>query len=197
MKATFFALLTGTLLSAFSGYAAAECDKESALFNDGWCLYAGAGLTYSYLHPDRNGSSWRVNDEYGHGIELTLGTRLSDHWYTEVSYVDLGSAGFVNANPAIEGTYRIDYRAPAGWVQYRLMGDETDRQWDVFLRAGLSFMINKSSDPILPFAEQTTVQFPVGAAVQWWPEPAWSLRLKLDSYDYDVYSLSGAVLYEF
>ena len=102
-----------------------------------------------------------------------------------------------NLNTAIEGTQRIDYRVPAAWVQYRLLGDKMAEDWDLSVRTGISFMINKSSDPILPFKEQTTIQIPLGVSLQWWPEGDWGFRLKLDSYDYDVYSLSSSLMYGF
>ncbi|WP_370292256.1 hypothetical protein [Thalassolituus sp.] len=175
----------------------ADCSKEDLTNEDNLCLYVVAGVNYSYLHPHSNGTSWRVTDEYGHGAEVAVGAHANEDWSVEISYADLGSAGMQNLSPAVEGTYRIDYRVPAIWAQYRLMGDRMAQDWDLSVRAGVSFMINKSSDPVLPFKEQTTVQIPVGVSLQWWPEGDWGFRLKLDSYDYDVYSLSTSLMYGF
>lgn len=175
----------------------ADCSKEDLTNEDNLCLYVVAGVNYSYLHPHSNGTSWRVTDEYGHGAEVAVGVHANEDWSVEISYADLGSAGMQNLSPAVEGTYRIDYRVPAIWAQYRLMGDRMAQDWDLSVRAGVSFMINKSSDPVLPFKEQTTVQIPVGVSLQWWPEGDWGFRLKLDSYDYDVYSLSTSLMYGF
>ncbi|WP_300426833.1 hypothetical protein [uncultured Thalassolituus sp.] len=174
-----------------------DCSKEDLTNEDNLCLYVVAGVNYSYLHPHSNGTSWRVTDEYGHGAEVAVGVHANEDWSVEISYADLGSAGMQNLSPAVEGTYRIDYRVPAIWAQYRLMGDKMAQDWDLSVRAGVSFMINKSSDPVLPFKEQTTVQIPVGVSLQWWPEGDWGFRLKLDSYDYDVYSLSTSLMYGF
>ena len=174
-----------------------DCSKEDLTNEDNLCLYVVAGVNYSYLHPHSNGTSWRVTDEYGHGAEGAVGVHANEDWSVEISYADLGSAGMQNLSPAVEGTYRIDYRVPAIWAQYRLMGDKMAQDWDLSVRAGVSFMINKSSDPVLPFKEQTTVQIPVGVSLQWWPEGDWGFRLKLDSYDYDVYSLSTSLMYGF
>lgn len=175
----------------------ADCSKEDLTNEDNLCLYVVAGVNYSYLHPHSNGTSWRVTDEYGHGAEVAVGVHANEDWSVEISYADLGSAGMQNLSPAVEGTYRIDYRVPAIWAQYRLMGDRMAQDWDLSVRAGVSFMINKSSDPILPFKEQTTIQIPLGVSLQWWPEGDWGFRLKLDSYDYDVYSLSSSLMYGF
>ena len=175
----------------------ADCSKEDLTNEDNLCLYVVAGVNYSYLHPHSNGTSWRVTDEYGHGAEVAVGAHANEDWSVEISYADLGSAGMQNLSPAVEGTYRIDYRVPAIWAQYRLMGDRMAQDWDLSVRAGVSFMINKSSDPVLPFKEQTTVQIPVGVSLQWWPEGDWGFRLKLDSYDYDVYSVSTSLMYGF
>lgn len=177
--------------------AFADCSKSELRKDDNLCAYFVAGVNYSYLHPHSNGSSWRVTDEYGHGVEFAAGVHANENWSVEISYADLGSAGMQNLNTAIEGTQRIDYRVPAAWVQYRLLDDKMAEDWDLSIRTGISFMINKSSDPILPFKEQTTIQIPLGVSLQWWPEGDWGFRLKLDSYDYDVYSLSSSLMYGF
>jgi hypothetical protein len=187
---TLSAILTSTPVLA-------DCKREANKDDQETCWYLGAGVNYSYLHPDASGSAWYVTDEYGQGVEVFAGIRFSHHWGGEFNYADIGSAGLNSRNPNIESAERITYRIPSFWLMYRLHGDETERDWDIYLRAGLGFMINKSSDSILPYEEQTTFQVPLGLGVQWTPDATWSVRLKLDSYDYDAYSTGFSLIRNF
>ena len=76
--------------------AFADCSKSELREDDNLCAYFVAGVNYSYLHPHSNGSSWRVTDEYGHGVEFAAGVHANENWSVEISYADLGSAGMQN-----------------------------------------------------------------------------------------------------
>ncbi|MFK8016018.1 MAG: OmpA family protein, partial [Gammaproteobacteria bacterium] len=154
------------------------------------CWYAGLGLGYSYVSPDEQAQNFvhDASENHDGGLGLFVGKRFTSHWFAELRYADLGEAGLVNLNPAVNAAFpnaAIDYRVPSIMGGYRFWPERTFRP---FAKAGVSFIRNEASGAPLDFDKQTGVQIAFGGGVDFQlPGSAWFARGDIDWYDRDAW----------
>lgn len=154
------------------------------------CWYGGIGLGYSYVAPERqaNGFLLDTSEENDSGWHLLVGKQITERWFAEVKYADLGEAGITNTNPAVAAAFpsaAISYQVPSAMAGYRWRIEE---RWQPFAKIGLSLIGNDAKGGPIPFDKQTSVQVAFGAGLKYaFQDKPWFLRGDVDWYDRDAW----------
>jgi hypothetical protein len=183
----------GVLLTALAAntQAAEPCAATDAVQYQASCWYGSFGLGSTRLEPDEADSGWSVTDKSDDGFKLAIGYRLTQHWFAELAYYDLGEAVLEANNPAITGDETIRYKATALWGGYQLplVRDELA----LFVKLGIASLDTRVSGTRLQMDEVENSQIALGGGLQWRVNPDWFLRAELDSIDKDAYYLGFSV----
>lgn len=193
-------LLTKTVMLLSIGFSSlstagerANCDDEWSSWKSKSCWYIGVGVLNSHVKPDASATSWKVTDDSSDGYRIYVGLNVTDHIFAEIDYSDIGEAELNHRNPLVENTEAIDYKIPTLWSGYYLRGYQENRDWDAYVKVGLSAIKNKSSSSQLPYDEQTSWQLALGAAAVYHLTPNWDVRLEFTSYDEDARTIGVSV----
>ncbi len=181
-------MLTTIFLLLVAKYSYASCDfsiKENE--EQAGCWYVGAGVGGSFVHPDKKNTSWHVTQEFDEAYKIQFGYQFNPQWYTEVNYVDLGSAILTNQNPAINDKLDVSYQSFNTYLGYLLLEDSDP--WNVYIQLGVGFLQTDTGR----YVEQNhSLQATGGIGLQWDVTSSWQLRLGAEAYDTDAqfYGLS-------
>jgi outer membrane protein OmpA-like peptidoglycan-associated protein/opacity protein-like surface antigen len=160
------------------------------------CWYAGLGLGYSYVAPEKEAQNWLLdkNKDNDTGFHLFIGRQITPNWFAEFKYADLGEAGITNRNPAIAAAFpnaAITYKVPSIMAGYQW---RPDKNWKPFAKIGVSAINNSAKGGPIPFEEQTAVQIAFGAGLKYdFGRSPWSLRGDIDWYDRDAWYLGISI----
>lgn len=179
-------VLMFTFLSA-KAFCAEGITKESASDFKPY-YYAGAGLGYSFVHPETKGDSafMRISDDEDTGYRLHVGYFWRKYWSFDLLYADLGGAEVEVNSPLVIGD--ITYKVPAIYANYHVEQDYFDA--DLFTKGGLSFTQNDRTDNRIPFNKRNSVQIMTGIGVVKYIENDWGIRGDLDFFSRDAAMLS-------
>jgi hypothetical protein len=135
---------------------------------------------------------FRTVDDLSTGWKVGLGWQFRPRWSLDLTWADLGSAHIENVDPDIALEGDIDYRAPSLAVSYRLR--PSNKRLNVFLKAGVAAIMNRSSESWLGFDKQRDAQLALGAGMVFHPrnQPFFG-RIEVDSYDRDAWYAGLAV----
>ena len=165
-------------------------DTETNGANKFTCWYGAFGFGQSYMSPEKQANNFHHDKDESNdtGWHVIVGRMLSEHWFVEFKYADLGEAGITNTNPAIAAAYpdaAIDYKVPSIMVGYQWRPDKNIKP---HVRVGLSAITNKAKGGPIPFTEQTSAQLAFGAGFTATADsmPLF-LRGDLDWYDKDAW----------
>ena len=186
------ALCVATLTFSSPSFAnSKECAQQFENFFKR-CWYLGAGLGLSHVDPEGQVNGWSTDDDRSHGFGLHIGQHFSPHWYWELSYIDAGEAELNNVNPALNNQIpdaAIDYKIPSLMAGYYLW--EKDHGWNLYAKAGLSFISTDATDARIGEEKQSTAQVAFGFGTQYrFENSAWFAQLQFDTFDRDARFLS-------
>ncbi|WP_018692916.1 outer membrane beta-barrel protein [Algicola sagamiensis] len=156
----------------------AESVQENGQF------YIGAGLGFTKVNPEGESNGWHTVDKKDTGWNIKLGYDIAPQWFAELSYTDAGAATLDNHNPKIEGSPELSYQIPAVMGGYWLF--ENWRDWNVYLKLGLSSIQNDISESRVQFNKDSSIQLAGGIGAQWYFSEKYFLRLEIDTYDKDA-----------
>lgn len=154
------------------------------------CWYGGLGLGYSYVSPDKQANNFfhDVGENHDGGWHIFLGRQLTDRWFAELRYADLGEAGITNANPAVAAAFpdaAITYQVPSLMAGYQWRPADNFKP---FAKIGISAISNDAEGGPVPFDEQTSVQLAFGAGFKYdFGKNPWFLRGDFDWFDRDAW----------
>jgi OOP family OmpA-OmpF porin len=152
----------------------------------GW--YGGLGLGRSWLDPDTDGTTFRVEESQSSGHKLFVGYDLNNLWAIEGYYSDQGEA-------TLEPTGSIDYRDFGITGMYYFYQEEAARHgWSAFLRAGIGRMSNDSD---VPYERHKNMHVMYGAGLHIPIANNWAARLDVDLYDKDSQLVSLGLIWKF
>lgn len=161
-------------------YKQDQC-AESGSLTDSSCWYLGAGVGSSRLHPDHNGTAWRVSDKDDTGFKIFAGVALSEHWFSELSYHEMGESEMTNLNPVITNTLNIEYSAIGASAGYWL--NDRKSNWNAYGKVGLAFLNTQEGELV---EQSHNAQFTFGIGAQWNFSENWFARIELDRIDKDA-----------
>ncbi len=164
-------------------------DEYDVLFDSSW--YLGLGLGVSHVDPEGEAAGWYTPSwgDDSQGYKLFFGYHFSPHWSVELAYADLGEADLTNRFPSQlalvpENDRVIDYKVPSLMANYYWFEPNSD--FNIYGKFGVAAISNSAGSPIIPFEEQTSVQFALGLGLQYRFNDTWFVRLEADSYDRDA-----------
>ncbi len=157
-----------------------QCAVSGSL-TDSSCWYLGAGVGSSRLHPDHNGTAWRVSDKDDTGFKIFAGVALSEHWFSELSYHEMGESEMTNLNPVITNTLNIEYSAIGASAGYWL--NDRKSNWNAYGKVGLAFLNTQEGELV---EQSHDAQFTFGIGAQWNFSENWFARIELDRIDKDA-----------
>lgn len=181
-----FALSLGLALG--SGSALAERE-------DGRTFYLGGGLGMSELLPHAQGSDWDVVEHSDGAFKLFLGYQLTDRWFAELDYADLGGAGVEPLTPLAGEAQDITYQVPSLTAGVFLLNP--DNRWNLFLRAGVGSIINDATGSGDIYEKNSSAQLVLGAGAEWKLTRNLFLRAEATGYDEDAKSYLLSLGYSF
>ncbi|MDT0583637.1 Ig-like domain-containing protein [Brumicola blandensis] len=175
-------LILSVLLTLGFNVKSEESCIDDTKMNDS-CWFASGGLGVSLLAPDENSSGFNTIDDIDSAFKFTAGYVISEHWFGEISYANLGQAQLAHANPTLPQDMEIDYSALTASAGYWLF-DKQD-EWNLFIRAGLGAVSTKSNYEQF-HEKQNSVQLIVGLGAQWRINEHWILRAEFDGLEKDA-----------
>lgn len=179
-------MLSGVSLNTVA--AQEQCSTDNILSRAD-CWYAGAGIGYSDIEPDHDGSVWKISDDNDTAWKVFGGVNFTEHLFGEFSFENLGEAELKTYQFSPVEKASIEHIAYGAHVGYLL--NEYNSTWNAYLKAGVSYLDIEDSQYIYPDED---THFSYGAGVQYRFLPTWLARLEVTSYDNDawVYGLSIA-----
>ena len=196
-------LIPVALLAASSVKAETDCGVRAVAGKTEFqgCWYAGVGAGWAHIDPEGESNGWRTDKDQSGGFEITLGRHFKPHWFAELKYANLGSAGLGNDNPLVDELYpgaEIEYKAPSLMVGYFLYDEP--RTFNPYIKLGGATIKNRAEDSggTVDFDEVTNTQFAFGMGLQIakQDEPV-VVRLNFDTYDRDAWFFSFSAHYRF
>jgi outer membrane protein OmpA-like peptidoglycan-associated protein len=175
-------------------YTGDDPERDEAGFAN--CWYAGLGLGYSYVAPEKEAQNFLLDkdEDNDSGYHVFVGRQLTPNWFAEFKYADLGEAGITNRNPAIAAQYpnaAVTYKVPSLMAGYQWREME---RWKPFAKIGVSAISNSAKGGPVPYEKQTSLQLAFGAGLKYdFGRSAWSLRGDIDWYDRDAWYLGVSV----
>lgn len=162
-----------------------SCNKADA-FTHSRCWFLGVGAGTSHIDPKPN-SLWKITDNSDTSLKIFGGASFGEHWFTELSYENLGAATLKSLNPTepTASWKTADYTAWALSGGYWLRG--RTETWDAYLKAGLSHL--ESDDKLSSIHENSSNQLVWGIGAEWRFTEKWFARVELTTYDKDARTL--------
>lgn len=154
------------------------------------CWYGGLGLGYSYVSPDKQANNFfhDVGENHDGGWHVFVGRQLTDRWFAELRYADLGEAGITNANPAVAAAFpdaAITYQVPSLMAGYQW---RPAHNFKPFAKIGISAISNDAEGGPVPFDEQTSLQLAFGGGFKYdFGKNPWFVRGDFDWFDRDAW----------
>ena len=154
------------------------------------CWYGGLGLGYSYVSPDKQANNFfhDVGENHDGGWHIFVGRQLTDRWFVELRYADLGEAGITNAIPAVAAAFpdaAITYQVPSLMAGYQW---RPAHNFKPFAKIGVSAISNDAEGGPVPFDEQTSVQLAFGGGFKYdFGKNPWFVRGDFDWFDRDAW----------
>jgi outer membrane protein OmpA-like peptidoglycan-associated protein len=152
-------------------------------------LYIGGGIGYSLMVPETGGTSFILSDDKDFGYKMYVGLDLTEHFSSELSLSDLGTA---KLNPSAE----IDYSITAFNALYYLydQGENNHEGWALYLKGGLGSIKNSANVSI---KKEHSLQVSMGGGIEYGWNNNFAARLDFESFDDDASLLTIGLLYRF
>lgn len=187
MRKTIFVLALAVLSSQLNarGFGLLEKEDDFAPY-----YYFGAGLSYSFLDPERDGvTAFKVSDNNDIGFRLHGGYRLDNLWAGEFFYQDLGSAQIANVIPGTNKKGDVGYKVFGAHADYFFFQDLL-KDVDTFLKLGISTIDVSENVHLLSVDEEKsfTIMTGLGATRAW--KNNWDFRFDMDFYSRDAAAIS-------
>lgn len=168
-------------------------------------FYVGGGIGVSQLEPHSFSDALTIGDENDTGFHFFAGYDINRWLSAEIYFADLGAAGidFLN-QPIGEIDYQVFGINAVGYLFNSRSGfgptsDSNEGSWrreglSLYLKAGIGGLTNSSD---VPFDRDHSVNFNVGAGLEYGFSNGVALRADISSYDYDAQYVSVSVLKRF
>ncbi|MBL4608162.1 MAG: outer membrane beta-barrel protein, partial [Pseudomonadales bacterium] len=146
------------------------------------CGYIGAGYGLTYLDPDRNNSSWTIEDKYDSGSLIYGGYHFKPHGFADIAYLNLGKVSATDKNPLRDLSGTIRYTVPTVMLGYYVDIPSLtnnlipDTPIDTFIKLGISSIGTQSNPSTIPVVKKSNVQLAFGFGVEWRFQQHWKLR---------------------
>ena len=133
------------------------------------------------VEPSTSSGSWRVTDKNDAAVKVFIGLTLTDHFFSELSYENLGTATLERSNPDINQPQEVDYSALSASLGYWLY--KNNAPWNFYAKVGATALNTDTGQHV---DQDYDYQLSLGGGVQWHFTEDWFVRFELDSYDKDA-----------
>lgn len=161
------------------------------------CWYLGAGLSFSNLSPNSDGSEIYTDttDASTQGYNLLIGKQLSSVWFLEGMYASLGEATFTNifAPETNQNEATIDYSALGLSLGYSFRNVGTVRP---FMKTGVVSMLTSENGfaSNVDITEDGDFLLSLGFGAHWRPQYSpWFLRVEYSYFSQDVQAFNLSI----
>lgn len=184
---------------ATGGSASADGDAFTRRF------YVGGGIGASRLDPRSFSDALTVGEENDTGFNVFAGYDINRWLSAEIYFADLGTAGIdFLSSPVGEVDYQVFGLNAVGYLfnsrsGFSLTSQSKQGAWrreglSLYLKAGIGGLSNSSG---VPFDQDYSVNFNVGAGLEYGFDNGFAVRADISSYDYDAQYVSVSVLKRF